>query len=57
MTYYRAGESKTVSFEICSDDLAYYNHDLKWVCESGEYEIMIGPNSKDTGEPVILTVQ
>ena len=53
----KAGESKTVTFEICSDDLAYYNHDLKWVCESGDYEIMIGPNSKDTGEPVILTVQ
>ena len=52
----KAGESQTVSFELTAEDLKYYNHDLEYVCESGDYQIMIGPNSRDTGEPAVLTV-
>ena len=55
-TFLKAGESKTVSFEITADDLMYYNHDCKYVLEKGDFEIMVGPNSRDTGTPVILTV-
>lgn len=40
----RAGESKEVTFTITKDDLSYYNHDLYWVCEPGQYEIMVGPD-------------
>jgi beta-glucosidase len=43
-----AGESVTLSFTLSSNDLSYYNHDLEWVCESGDFEIMTGPNSRDT---------
>jgi len=28
--------------------LSFYNHDLVWVCESGDYEILVGPNCRDT---------
>lgn len=51
-----AGASETVSFELTADDLAYYDHELQWVCEPGDYEIMVGPNSRDL-QTVMLTVE
>lgn len=42
-----AGESKEVSFDITPDMLKFYNSDLKHVIEPGDFQIMIGTNSKD----------
>ena len=50
-----AGESVTVAFRITREELSFYNHDLQWVCEPGDFEIMIGPNSRDL-QSVQLTV-
>ena len=44
---FKAGETKTVSFNISTNDLKFYNYDLKNDWESGEFEIMIGANSRD----------
>ncbi|MEP7165192.1 MAG: beta-glucosidase BglX [Ferruginibacter sp.] len=41
----KAGETKTVSFSITAEDLKFYNSELKYDWESGEFEIMIGTNS------------
>ena len=41
----KAGESKTVTFKITPDDLKFYNGDLKYDWEAGDFEIMIGTNS------------
>jgi len=41
------GESKEVSFEIGTGDLKFYNSDLKYVWESGDFNIFIGTNSRD----------
>ena len=43
----KAGESKTVSFSISPADLKFYNHNLKYDWEPGEFHIMIGGNSDD----------
>jgi beta-glucosidase len=43
----RAGESKTISFSITANDLKFYNYDLKFDWEPGEFHIMIGGNSRD----------
>ncbi|MBK7308830.1 MAG: beta-glucosidase BglX [Chitinophagaceae bacterium] len=43
----KAGETKTVSFSISPNDLKFYNYDLKYDWEAGDFEIMIGTNSKD----------
>lgn len=43
----KAGESKTVTFNITPNDLKFYNYDLKYDWEAGDFEIMIGGNSKD----------
>ncbi len=41
------GESKEVTFTITSKDLSFYNNDLKYVWEPGEFIISIGGNSRD----------
>ena len=43
----KAGESKEVSFSITPEDLKFYNYDLKYDWEPGEFNIMIGTNSRD----------
>ncbi len=43
----KSGESKTISFEITPEDLKYYNNDLIFDWESGDFQIMIGGNSQD----------
>jgi beta-glucosidase len=42
-----AGESKKVSFTITPENLKFYNNDLKYDWESGDFVIMVGPNSRD----------
>ncbi|WP_346855715.1 beta-glucosidase BglX [uncultured Draconibacterium sp.] len=39
------GESKTVSFEISEKDLRFYNSQLHFDSEPGEFEVFIGGNS------------
>jgi len=41
------GETKTVSFSITPELLKFYNYDLKYDWEAGDFDIMIGSNSKD----------
>lgn len=43
----KAGESKTVTFTITPEDLKFYNYDLNYVWEPGEFVIMVGGNSRD----------
>ena len=43
----KPGETKTVTFNITPNDLKFYNYDLKYDWEPGEFEIMIGGNSRD----------
>lgn len=42
------GQSRDVSFLIDSNTLGFYNADLEFVTEPGEFDIKIGPNSRDT---------
>lgn len=42
-----AGESRDVTFNITADMLKFYNGDLQYVLEPGDFEIMVGPNSRD----------
>ncbi|MGZ8553806.1 MAG: glycoside hydrolase family 3 C-terminal domain-containing protein, partial [Chitinophagaceae bacterium] len=44
----KAGQAKTVSFDISINDLKYYNYDLKYVAEPGDFKVFIGGNSRDT---------
>jgi len=44
------GETKKVSFSISVNDLKFYNNDLKYVYEPGDFKVFIGTNSKDVKE-------
>ncbi len=39
------GESKVVSFDITVEDLKFYNNNLDYVAEPGEFLVMVGPSS------------
>jgi beta-glucosidase len=41
------GETKTVTFTITPADLKFYNYDLKYDWEDGDFEIMVGTNSAE----------
>ncbi len=41
------GETKTVSFDITAETLKFYNSDLEYICEPGDFQVMVGPNSRD----------
>ncbi|MBQ3731362.1 MAG: beta-glucosidase BglX [Muribaculaceae bacterium] len=43
----KPGESRTVSFKINADLLKFYDKDLNYVCEPGDFEVMVGPNCRD----------
>jgi len=43
--FLKKGESKKIVFTIGINDLKFYNSDLKWVAEPGDFELMIGTNS------------
>ena len=42
-----AGESKTVTFTIGAEQLSFYNADLKKVVEPGDFDIMVGHDSRN----------
>lgn len=47
------GQEVTVSFELIQEDLKYYDHEINYVCEPGDFEIMIGPNCSDLKKAVL----
>lgn len=51
-----AGKSVQVDFPLTAEELSYYNHDLRWVCEPGDFDIFIGPDCM-RGESARLTVR
>jgi beta-glucosidase len=43
----KTGETKAVSFDLNAEALAYYDADMNFVVEPGEFTIMAGPSSRD----------
>lgn len=42
------GESADVAFRITEEDLKFYDANLDFVAETGEFDAFVGPNSRDT---------
>lgn len=51
------GEEKEVEFLLDFDSFKLLNLDMEWVAEPGEFEIIIGSSSADTGLSRIITVE
>lgn len=45
--FLKKGESKKITFKISPDDLKFYDTNLKYDWESGDFDIMIGTNSEE----------
>ena len=43
----KAGEAKTIKFVISKEKLSFYNQQLQWVAEPGDFDVMIGASSRD----------
>lgn len=50
------GATTTVEFTLCKEAFAYWNQDMKYEVEPGEFSIMVGPNSAEL-KTATLTVE
>ena len=53
----RPGETRTVTFEIGPEELAYHGPDMKRVVEPGRFDIMVGGNSVDVSSVALDVVE
>jgi beta-glucosidase len=53
----KPGEEKTIRFSLTSDDLRFYNADLEFKTEPGEFKVFCGPNSENVKEASFRLVQ
>src|SRR5690606_35591777 len=44
------GESDRVVFDLTEEDLKFYNAELEYVAEPGEFVVFVGTNSRDVQE-------
>lgn len=45
--FLKRGESREVTFTLTSEALKYYNSQLEYGYDPGEFQVMVGPNSRD----------
>jgi beta-glucosidase len=43
----KAGEKQTISFSLTEEDLKFYNYNLEYVAEPGDFKVFVGSNSRD----------
>ena len=51
------GETRTVTLDLTPESLAFYDVNMKWVVEPGQFEILVGTSSRDADlQKTLLTV-
>jgi beta-glucosidase len=54
--FLKQGESKTIQFKLHADDLRFYNADLQFRAEPGDFDLWVGGHSDATlGARIVLT--
>jgi beta-glucosidase len=46
----KAGETRTITFNLSVEDLKFFNSELKYVYEPGDFVVMVGGNSREVKE-------
>lgn len=46
----KKGETKEITFKITEEDLKFYNYNLNFVAEPGDFKVFVGGNSRDVKE-------
>jgi beta-glucosidase len=53
----KPGETRAVALDITPESLAFYDVNLRYVVEPGEFDILVGSSSRDADlQKVVLTV-
>ncbi|WP_273276601.1 beta-glucosidase BglX [Maribacter polysiphoniae] len=52
----KKGETKSLTFSLTQEDLKFYNYDLDFVAEFGEFEVFVG-GSSDTTQKATFTLE
>ncbi|HEY9364774.1 MAG TPA: fibronectin type III-like domain-contianing protein, partial [Chitinophagaceae bacterium] len=55
--FLKPGESKALTFTLTVDDLKFYNEDLKYIYEPGDFKLFIGTNSEEVKEASFTLVK
>ncbi len=55
--FLKAGESKKISFTISADKLRFYNDQLIYMYEPGDFKVFVGGNSRDVKEASFSLMQ
>ena len=50
----KPGEKRRLEFVLGPEHLGFYNHDMKFVVEPGEFRVMVGSNSQDVIEKTFV---
>jgi beta-glucosidase len=50
------GEKKPIEFTLAPEQLGFYNREMKFVVEPGEFKVMVGSNSEDVIEKSFVVV-
>lgn len=54
----QSGETQTVALDITPESLAFYDVNMEYIVEPGDFEIMVGTSSRDADlQKVVLTVR
>ena len=48
--FLKKGESKELKFVLTNNDLKFYDINMKYTSEPGDFKVFIGPNSRDVQE-------
>ena len=48
--FLKKGETRTVEFTVTENDVRFYNSELKWVSELGDFKVFVGTSSAKTLE-------
>jgi beta-glucosidase len=52
--FLKKGETRTVEFTLTEKDLKFYNSDLKFVSEPGDFKVFVGTSSAQTLEAAFV---
>ncbi len=55
--FLKAGEAKKVEFTITPEKLKFYNIDMKYVLEPGDFKVFVGTNSVDVKESSFSVIE
>jgi beta-glucosidase len=52
--FLKKGESREINFTITTEELKFFNADLKWLAEPGDFKVFIGTDSEHVKEATLI---